>query len=106
MLSVTGTDATGSVEIFAGLGADHWFTGPLAAPSLHHSYTEPTRAFGRLDRRGPWSFEVKVVYPATPFVDRYSLEVLSDGRLRYARAVNVNSQATSIDEVILDRVTD
>lgn len=104
VLTVQGRDATGEVEFSAGLGHDHEFAGPLAAPSLHHSYTEHTRGLGRLTRRGPWWFEAKLVYPTTPFVDRYTFELINDGTLRYSRAVNVNSQSTSIDEVTVTRV--
>ncbi|MFD5215497.1 serine hydrolase domain-containing protein [Microbacterium sp. NPDC058345] len=103
LLHVQGHDRSGPVEFTAGIDADHEGRSAMGAPSLHHSYIEPTTSVARLTRRGPWWVEVLVDYPITPFVDRFSFRLSTDGLIRYSRSVNVNSQSTELAEVALHR---
>lgn len=103
-LRVQGHDRAGALEFTAGMGHAHHFVGPLGSPSLHHSYTEVTPAFASLERVGPWSVEVRVTYPVTPFEDQFSFTLQTDGVVTYSRRVNVNSQGTGLPEVALRRL--
>jgi CubicO group peptidase (beta-lactamase class C family) len=103
LVSVRGHDSAGALDFAAGIGHQHESIVSLGAPSLHHSYTERTRAVGVLERRGPWSVEIVLTYPVTPFTDRFSFHLETDGVLRYNRSVNVNSQDTAVPDVVLRR---
>lgn len=103
LLHVRGHDSSGAVEFTAGIEGDHETRSALGAPSLHHSYTEVTTSVARVKRRGPWWVEVLVDYPVTPFTDRFSFRLTTDGILRYGRSVNVNSQDTELDDAVLHR---
>lgn len=103
VLSISGRDAAGAVDVAAGIGREHARLGALGAPSLHHSYTEDTPAVGIVTRRGPWWLEAVIDYPVTPFVDRFTFRLESAGEIRYGRSVNVNSQSTGLADVALRR---
>lgn len=103
VLRVRGHDAAGPVDIAAGIDRDHESRAALGAPSLHHSYTEQTRAIAVATRRGPWWVEVTVDYPHTPFTDRLTFRLETDGVIRYGRSVNVNSQSTALADTVLHR---
>jgi CubicO group peptidase (beta-lactamase class C family) len=103
LLHAAGHDAAGAVDFVAGIDRAHDRGGALGAPSLHHSYTEETRTAASVSRRGPWWVEALVDYPSTPFVDRFSFRLETDGVIRYRRSVNVNSQSTELPDIILRR---
>jgi len=104
-LRASGTDEAGHVDFTAGIGFTQSYMGRLEAPSLHHSYVQDTQVLATATHVGPWSFEVEVSYPVTPFEDHFSFVLATDGALQYKRHVNVNSQGTGLPSTVLHRVS-